>query len=571
MRTLLLSLLLLFALTGLDRRAYAQSAGLTPAHLETNAAPQPLGIDDRTPRLSWAMNSGRRGVLQAAHRVLVASSPELAREGRADVWDSGRVASSDPSVMYAGAALKSRTRYYWTVRVWAANGPASDWAQPAWFETALFAAGEWKGRWIAGPERQGVLTEAEGQADDAAVRAAGEFCRPVSWLKGTWSAPLVKNNQGECRDVRPAPLLRKSFHISKPVARARAYSSGLAYNRLTVNGRPASASVLDPGFTDYSKTVLYTTEDVTALVRQGENVIATELGSGQYDAAVRTWDWGWEQAEWRATPRLRLDLYVTYTDGTEQVISSDGSWKVSTAGPVRYDSYYLGETYDARREVAGWNEPGFDDASWDAARVVSAPEGALRAQTHEPIRVVDVRPPGKRTEPAPGVIVYDTGQNLTGWAEIKVKAPAGTAIEIFYSEKLGANGRASTAGNDLVFGQLQTDYYVSKGAGREVWTPRFSYKGFQYVQLSGPGGGPLPQDASVTVERVHQVRSALARASRFEASSGTLNRIHGNTAWAISSNMHGIITDTPVYEKNAWTGDASLTAGAASLMFDTDR
>src|ERR1044071_619452 len=162
----------------------AQSSSLTLAHLETDAAAQPLGIDDRAPRFSWALVSGRRGVLQTAYRLLVASRPELAREGRADVWDSGRVASSDPWVLYAGAALKSRTRYYWTVRVWATNGLASGWAQPVWVETALFDAGEWRRQWIAVPERKNVpLTEAEGEADDADVRAAGEFCRPVSWLK----------------------------------------------------------------------------------------------------------------------------------------------------------------------------------------------------------------------------------------------------------------------------------------------------------------------------------------------------------------------------------------------------
>lgn len=552
--------------------ARARPANLSLTNLETDAATQPLGIDDHAPRLSWALAGVRRGVAQAAYRVLVASKPELAREGRADVWDSGRVASQDPWAVYAGPPLKSRARYHWTVRVWAADGVATDWARPTWFETALLDAGEWKGSWIAGPERKVVpLTEAEGQADDASVRAAGEFCRPVGWLKGTWSAPLVRNNQGECRDVRPAPMLRKSFRVSKPVARARVYTAGLAYNDLRVNGERPSDAVLDPAFTDYGKTILYTTQDVTALVRQGENVLATELGSGHYDDATRTWDWGWERAGWRATPRLLLDLYITYRDGTEQVVSSDASWKVSTDGPTRYDSYYLGETYDAQRELAGWDGPGFDDARWQAARLTEAPAGVLRAQTQEPIRVVDVRLPGARMEPAAGVFVYDVGQNLTGWAEVKVNAPPGSAVEIFYSEKLGADGRASTAGNDLVFGQLQTDYYVARGRGVEVWTPRFSYKGFQYVQLSGPEGRPLPPGVSVSVESVRQVRSGLARTSEFESGNQTLNRIHRNTVWAVQNNMHGIITDTPVYEKNAWTGDASLTAGAASLLFDTER
>ena len=547
------------------------SSPLSVSRLETNAAPQPLGIDDPAPRLTWALESGRRGVMQAARRVLVASSPELGREGQADVWDSGRVASSDPWVVYGGPALQSRTRYYWTVRVWTSDGRTSDWARPTWFETALQGASEWKGQWIGGPEREGPLSEAAGKADDETIRAAGELCRPTAWLTTGFAAARVKNNQGECRELRPAPMLRKSFQVTKPVARARVYSSGLAYNQLTLNGASASDSVLDPGFTDYSETVLYTTHDVTALLRPGENVLAAVLGSGQYDAAARSWDWGWDAAEWRATPRLRLDLYLTYADGTERVVSSDASWRASTAGPTRYDSYHLGETYDARREIAGWSEPGFDDSAWEAARTVEAPAGVVRAQAHEPIRVVAERPPGKRTEPVPGVIVYDVGQNLTGWAEIRLRAPAGTAVEIFYSEKLDADGRASIVGNDLVFGQLQTDYYVARGREDEAWTPRFSYKGFQYVQLSGPAGAPLPDGVSVTVERIQQVRSALARTSTFESGHGTLDRIHGNTAWAVQSNMHGIVTDTPVYEKNAWTGDAQLMAGSASLLFDTER
>jgi alpha-L-rhamnosidase len=441
---------------------------------------------------------------------------------------------------------------------------------PTWFETAFLEAGEWRGEWIAGPERARVLTAADGEADDATIRAAGELCRPVGWLTRGFASRKT-NDQGECREVRPAPMLRKSFRVAKPVARARVYSSGLAYNLLTVNGAAASDSVLDPGFTNYSKTVLYTTLDVTKLLQQGENVVAAELGSGHFDDATRTWDWGWDEAEWRATPRLRLDLYVTYADGSEDLIRSDATWRVSTAGPRRYDSLYLGETYDARREIPGWNRPGFDDSGWPAARVVTGPTGVLRAQAHEPIRVVDARAPGQPTERAPGVLVYDIGQNLTGWAEIKLRAPAGTPIEVFYSEKLAKDGRASTDGNDLVYGQLQTDVYVARGAGEESWTPAFSYKGFQYVQLSGLGGAPLPAGASVSVERIHQVRSDLRRTSSFETSQATLDRIHRNTAWAVQSNFHGVITDTPVYEKNAWTGDAQLTAGTASLLFDTER
>ena len=551
--------------------AHAQAPPVELERLETAAAERPLGIADAAPRFGWILKSARRGVRQAAFELRVATSAELVSRGTPDLWASGRVASADPWATYAGKPLASRTRYYWSVRAFLADGSATAWAAPTWFETALLTADEWRGRWIAGPERASVGSAAEGEADDAAIRAAGELCRPVGWLTSGFAAARIKNDQGECRELRPAPMLRRSFRVDKAVARARVYASGLAYDALAINGKAVSDAVLDPGFTDYSRTVLYTTHDVTALVRQGENVIASELGSGHFDDATRTWDWGWEKAQWRGVPRLRLDLRITYADGTEQVVASDESWKVSVAGPTRYDSYYLGETYDARHELPGWQEPGFDDSGWAAARVVDAPAGVLRAQVQEPIRVVDTRPPGTRTEPAPGVFVYDIGQNLTGWAEIRVSAPAGTAVEVFYSEKLDAAGRASTVGNDLVFGQLQTDYYVAKGAGEERFAPRFSYKGFQYVQLSGPRGEPLPAGTRVAVERILQVRTGLAATSRFDSSSETLNRIHRNTAWAVQSNLHGVVTDTPVYEKNAWTGDAALTAGTASLLFDTER
>jgi alpha-L-rhamnosidase len=550
-----------------DARPFGRPA---VAALETDAARTPLGIDDPRPRFTWRL-TGAGVVRQTALHVLVATRPERLRPGAVDVWDSGAVDSAEPAVVYAGPPLRARTRYFWTVRAWAGPTGATEWSGPTWFEMGLLAPDDWKGGWIAGPERRGPLTPEEGQADDAAIRAAGDFCRPVGWLTGGWAASAQKNNQGECRELRPAPMIRKAFRVEKPVVSARLYASGLAYADLALNGRPTSARQLEPGFTNYAKTVLYTTDDVTGLLQPGENVVSVVLGSGHFDDAARTWDWGWEYAEWRATPRLRLDLNIAYADGTVEVIASDATWRVSVDGPFRFDSLYLGETFDARRDAPGWAAPGFDDHSWAAARVVDGPTGVLRAEMHEPIGVVSRRGAGTRSEPRPGVLVYDVGQNLTGWAELSVEAPAGTAVEVFYSEKLAEDGTAATAGNDLVYGQLQTDYYVARGRGVETWTPRFSYKGFQYVQVSGPGRTPLPPHVRASVSGVLQVRSSVASTAELEIAQPTLQRIHGNTQWAIQSNLHGVVTDTPVYEKNAWTGDAHLTAATASLLFDTER
>ena len=222
------------------RISAADSVGLKLVALETQATREPLGITDAFPRLSWRIAGTERGILQRAYRVLVASRENLVAEGKADVWDSGRVTSADPSVKYAGAALASRTRYYWSVRVWTANGKETAGSQPAWFETAFMRADEWKGQWIAGPERTRIASVAEGEADDAAIREAGDLCRPVRWPTTGFAAPRVKNDQGECREVRPAPMLRRSFLVDKKVAQARVYASGLAYNDLSINGTPTS-------------------------------------------------------------------------------------------------------------------------------------------------------------------------------------------------------------------------------------------------------------------------------------------------------------------------------------------
>ncbi len=415
--------------------------------------------------------------------------------------------------------------------------------------------------------------------------AAPDFCRP----------PGGRDNSGACREVRPAPMLRKTFLVD-PVSRhgkvvsARVYAAGLAYDNLTLNGARTGPRALSPGFTNYADTVLYTTDDVTKLVRQqqdsaAENVIAAQLGSGQFDDETTSNDWHWEDAEWRATPRLRLDLYITYSDGTAQLVKSDGSWQANVEGPWRYDGYYLGETYDARKEIPGWNEPGLNSSLWPAARVVEAPKGVLRAERQEPTRVVARWPAGKRTNPKPGVFVYDAGKLIAGWATISVwGAPAGTAIQIFYSDKTAADGTVSSSGF-TPNGQIQTDYYIAKGTGTvkapETFAPQFTYKGFRYVQISAPshpastsGGIPqaLPAGVEVRVDSLQETRTAMAVTGQFHASNPLLERIEAVTRDSIAASyVAGIITDTPEYEKNGWTGDAQLSAPAASLFFDTER
>jgi hypothetical protein len=286
-----------------------------------------------------------------------------------------------------------------------------------------------------------------------------------------------------------------------------------------------------------------------------------------------------------------MDMHIEYADGTEQVVQSDGTWKVSADGPTRYDDYYLGETYDARKEIANWNKPGFDASKWPAAQVVDAPKGQMRAQRGDPTKLVATWPAGKRSNPKPGVSVWDTGQQRSGWATIHVYgAPAGTPIQIAYSDKTAEDGTIGAGP-----GEMQVDYYIAKGTGTaqtpEVFTPEFTYKGHQYIQVSSPtkltspsgggggfGGGasvppePLPNGVTVNVAAVHEVRTAMPASSTFSASNPLLARIEKNMRAALAENyVSGIITDTPQYEKNGWTGDAQLSVPAVALQFDAER
>jgi len=601
---LAVALACVLALVQRSQSAHARDDDVRVVGLRTDGALELLGTDEPRPRLEWRLESARRGVLQTAQQVLVATTPGRLRPGRADVWDSGRIAprtlaggaaatvaaigaaslrapggigglarSADPWVEYAGKPLAPHTRYYWTVRVWDERGRVSAFAEPAWFETGFVDERRWRADWIAGPERErrdGI--DAFVTPEELAAR--GEACRPIGPPGPLALAAEPRRDEyiarwaSSCRRPRPAPLLRRAFTLTGEVARARLYVSGLAYAEVHVNGaRVGGDVVLDPGYTDYGKTVLYATHDVTGQLRRGRNAIGVELGSGFYDYDVLS-EWAWDRASWRGDPRLRLELHVELRDGRTQVVRSDASWR-TIDGPTRYDNANIGETHDARRAVDGWSEPGFDDATWQVARVVAAPGGRLVAQAHEPIAVVARRAPVASSEPRPGIHVYDAGEQLTGWAELEIAAAPGVIAEIRYAEALLPDGTADLTRNLHVADRLQTDFLVVGASGRTRWRPRFTYKGFRYVQVSGARETPLA--GSVAGLTIEVVRSAVRPTATFASDSALLNGIHAMVARTIANNLHGIVTDTPVYEKNGWTGDAQLTAPTAAGLFDLRR
>ncbi len=361
------------------------------------------------------------------------------------------------------------------------------------------------------------------------------------------------------------PLLRHEFTLDeREVARARVYVSGLGYHELHVNGEPVSDHVLSPGFTDYTQTVLYVTHDVTGFVRPGDNAIGVALGSGWFGLNTPN-QWRFHLAPWHAEPRLRLQLVIEYADGEQVVVTSrpDG-WR-STEGPTRADSVYAGETYDARREQPGWTEAGFDDGDWDPAVEATPPLGTLRAEMQEPVRVIDTVEAVALDEVAPGVYVYDFGQIQSGWVRLRVRGGPGTEVTLTYGERRADDGTVDVE-QGLVDAQLQTDTYLLRGDAEETWEPRFSVKGFRYVQVEGYPGEPGPEDLVGQV-----VRSSVAPGGRFDSSHELLTQLHENIRRTIAGNLQSIYTADMAYEKNAWTGDAQLSAPTALYQYDLQR
>lgn len=514
----------------------------------------PLGIDVLQPRLSWMAQSRRGGDCQTAYQIVVTSDD-------GELWDTGKVAS-DQSVLvpYEGLPLKSRMRCRWNVRVWDRDGQPSQWSEPALWTMGLLDPSDWQAQWIA----------ARAELDPAEI-----------------ISPEIRKRDAETESrisqTVPSPLLRKEFTVNKPVKHATAYICGLGFHDLHINGRIVGDEVLQPDFTHYDKRVVYITRDVTEHLVRGANAVGVELGNGFYNAHTRV-VWDFDQAPWRKPPCLLMQLEIEYADGTTEIIASDSTWKTST-GPRVFDGIRNGEVYDARLEKAGWDTAGYSDSDWSSVVLVNGPKGKLEARRTRPVRVTKTIKAVGITEPNPGVFVIDFGQNLAGWARLKVSGPAGTAIAIRYDERLTDEGLIDERNAIFVYsGKFQTDTYICKGESVETWEPRFVYHGFRYAQLErseasphpepvegcGAGGAAVEWRPALDTLTVCVVGTDFESRGSFECSNDLFSAIQRCTRWSYLSNFVGIPTDCPHREKNGWTGDAHLACETGLYNFGSE-
>lgn len=520
-------LILSFLFIGIGATAKIQPIHLTCEYLENQAV-----VDELQPRLSWinVANGGERGQLQTAWQIRVAGSKGQLENP--DLWDSRKMESSQSTrIKYNGKKLNSRQECWWQVRVWDKYGDVSDWSEPAFWRMGLLKESDWKATWIGAPWQ-------------------GEETLPK---------PMNPNAALPKELPPPAPMFRKEFSIKKKVEKAVAFVTGLGYFELYLNGEKVGNDVLVPNQTNYGKRpdlinqgiplpdnfreykVMYLAYDITNQLNEGGNCVGSILGNGFYNPA-KYWDMGY------GTPRFLAQIYITYSDGSQDVIVSNPTWKVSKS-PILMDMVFYGEHYDARLEQPGWCTTGFDDSGWEKAVERKAPEGKLAAHTSPTDKVMEHLKPIRIEKMYNGNYKVDFGVEISGWVRLNnVKGPAGQKIEIKYLSNLYSGDNS----------------YIFSGKGEENYAARFNWFVFREVEIVNWPGELAPEQ--ITAEAVN---TDVKESAEFETSNQLFNDI--NKIWRRSQkdNMHGgIASDCPHRERSPYTGDGQVSCVTVMHNFD---
>jgi alpha-L-rhamnosidase len=378
------------------------------------------------------------------------------------------------------------------------------------------------------------------------------------WQPAQVVADLTDKRLGDAGPLpQPAAYLRRTLALSKNIQRARLYVTALGSYRVFVNGSRVGRDVLTPDFTDYRKRVLYQVYDVTDLLVNGNNVIGTLLGDGWYGSGLT-----WVGMHFFSPPdRFVAQLELDYAEGSHDTVATDESWKAA-ASPILRSDIYGGEMYDARLEQAGWDKSGFDDAKWKPAVISEAPAIAVSSQITAPARVIATLGPKSVTPATNGAYVFDMGQNMVGWATLKVRGPAGTKVRLRFAEILNPDGtiyRANLRNADA------TDDYTLRGGEEETFSPHFTFHGFRYVEMTGYPGTP-PMDA-IKGEVVSSVSGDPV--AKLTTSSDLVNRMWSIGIWGQRGNFLSIPSDCPQRdERLGWMGDAGVFWRTGSYNFD---
>ena len=533
--------ILMLAIIGLVSCNNNLNISIVNPNVEQQIHPQALATAQ--PRFSWQYETSESNVVQQDYRIIVASTAENAKKGIGDLWDSGITTSSQMLyIPYAGKLLQSRDKAYWKVIVTVKNdkGKAKVESEVKSFEISLLNQEDWHAKWIGHEFEDDVLV--------GHTRLAARY-------------------------------LRKEFALRDDISDARLYVSGMGVYSAYLNGSEiAPEELLKPTLSWYSKRVYFNTYDVTEMLNNGDNAIGVILEGGRYtsiryNAANPNWD-GTEHVFGFGTPRLLLQLEVTYKNGQKETIVSDETWKITNQGPIRTANEWDGETYDENFDLGEWNKTGYDDSAWHQAELVDAPEGQLSAQPNPNITVMEKLKP---------VAIFqkddkwylDMGQNMVGFIDMKVRGQqTGDVITLRFAELLTpdstlytANLRGSENTDRYIVtnnSKLSTDSKLSTLNSQLHWHPMFVYHGFRYVEIAGLRETPNLDDFEGWV-----IYDEMPVTGSFETSNEIINAVYHNAYWGIRGNYRSMPTDCPQRdERLGWTGDRTTGNYGESYIFD---
>ena len=512
------SVLLIGLLVLISATEVIQAQALQADHLTTEYRVNPVGINVTAPRFGWVLQSDERNTMQEAYRLQVSKGDGNFDESANLIHDTGRVQTGQSAhKVYSGPELQPGMRYFWRVKVWGNHGNESGWSDTAYWETGLLSGENWHAAWIEPDLEEDVETPP------------------------------------------PAPFLRREFSLNGEVVHARAYVTSHGVYEMEINGERVGDQILTPGWTSYHNRLQYQTYDVSDFLSEGENAVGVMLGDGWFRGFI---GWADQRNYYGDALALLMQLEITYSDGSTERITSDEYWKSAT-GPILYSDIYNGEFYDARKEMPGWSQPGFDDGDWTGVQTADHGKAHLIGQQVQPVKKIQEMKPIEIFETPEGDTVLDMGQNMIGWIRLKVEGEEGTKVTLRHAETLDRYGNFYT---DNLRSADQENIYILKGDGVEIWEPRFTFQGFRYVAIEGFPGELTPDAITGVV-----LHSDMEPTGHFQSSNELVNQLQHNIVWGQKGNFLDIPTDCPQRdERMGWTGDIQVFAETANLNMNTN-